>query len=140
MGLIVLDTTILLYAVGEDHPLREPCRALADALGNGFDATTTVEVIQEFAHVRSRRRANAAELARTYAQLLAPLLSPTADDLADGLDLFEAVTELGSFDCVLAASCVRRSARLVSADGAFGSVPGLDHLDPGSPEFADLLA
>ncbi len=142
MGLIVVDTTILLYSVGEDHPLQEPCRALVNALGGGFDATTTVEVIQEFAHVRSLRRprTNATELARTFAQLLGPLLSPTADDLGDGLNLFEAVVELGSFDCVLAASCVRRSATVVSADRAFRQVPGLDYLDPASPEFAALLA
>jgi predicted nucleic acid-binding protein len=47
---------------------------------------------------------------------------------------------LGSFDCILAASCIRRSATLVSADRGFTVVPGLDHLDPATPEFTALLA
>ncbi len=142
MGLIVLDTTVLSYAVGDDHPLHEPCLRLMDrARVRAGAATTTVEVIQEFALVRSRRRprGNAADLARTYVQLLAPLLSPTDDELEDGLDLFESLAELGSFDCVLAAVCVRRSATLVSADRGFKSVPGLDCLDPASPVLAALL-
>ena len=26
--MIILDTGVLIYAVGEEHPLREPCRRL----------------------------------------------------------------------------------------------------------------
>jgi predicted nucleic acid-binding protein len=33
--LIVLDTTVLVYAKGQDHPLREPCRALVEAIAAG---------------------------------------------------------------------------------------------------------
>jgi hypothetical protein len=44
---ILLDTIILVFAVGEPHPHREPCRRLLTAHGQGrADATTTVEVIQ----------------------------------------------------------------------------------------------
>lgn len=141
MGLIVVDTTVLLYAVGDDHPLRDPCRRFVDALGNQLDATTTVEVIQEFAHVRSRRRSrqDAAALARQHARLLAPLLAPTRAELVDGLGIFETHADLGSFDCILAAACVSRSAQLVSADRAFAAVADLAHLVPGSPEFDALL-
>ena len=65
--MIILDTTVLAYAVGEDHPLREPCRRLLAAHANGsIEATTTVEVLQEFTHVRARRRSrqDAARLTR----------------------------------------------------------------------------
>ena len=67
--MILLDTTVLSYAVGADHPLREPCRRLLRAHGNGhIEATTTIEVIQEFVHVRARRRSrpDAVALARHY--------------------------------------------------------------------------
>ena len=67
--MIVLDTTVLVYAVGVDHPLREPCQQLIRAIADGtILATTTTEVIQEFTHVRARRRdrKDAAELARDY--------------------------------------------------------------------------
>ena len=55
--MILLDTSVLVYAVGAEHPLREPCRAVIAAVGDGtIAATTTVEVLQEFAHVPARRR------------------------------------------------------------------------------------
>ena len=47
--MIVVDTTVLVYAVGADHPLREPCRAVVSGVESGrLTASTTIEVIQEF--------------------------------------------------------------------------------------------
>ena len=140
--MIVLDTTILIYAAGGEHPLHDPCLLLLDRVEAGLlEATTTVEVIQEFAHVRSRRgsRHDAADLGRSFVRLLAPVLSPTASDVVHGLDVFEAQANLGAFDCVLAAVSIRRSAQLASADKAFSSVPGLAHVAPGTPQFEELL-
>jgi predicted nucleic acid-binding protein len=140
---IVVDTTVLVYALGVDHPLREPCRALVAAVDAGeVTATTTVEVVQEFAHVRARRRgrADAVSLARSYAELFAPLLTIDADDLFAGLGLFEAVEALGTFDAVLAATARRRGAEgLASSDAAFGAVRGLRFHDPASPAFLDQI-
>src|SRR6476646_11029825 len=50
--MIVLDTTVLVYAKGSEHPLRAPCRELIEAVAGGsIEATTSVEAIQEFVHV-----------------------------------------------------------------------------------------
>jgi predicted nucleic acid-binding protein len=58
--MIVLDTTVLVYAKGAAHPLRDPCRRLLAAIiEREVQATTTVEAIQEFVHVRARRRDSA---------------------------------------------------------------------------------
>lgn len=44
--MIVLDTTVLIYAVGADRRLRESAGRLVQAIGNGtLAATTTVEVM-----------------------------------------------------------------------------------------------
>lgn len=141
--MIVLDTTVLVYAVGVAHPLREPCRVLIGAARDGtVAATTTVEVVQELAHVRARRRgrADATAVARNYAALLAPLLVVDTDDLRAGLDLFERHDGLGAFDAVLAAVAIRRGAdALVSADGAFAGIEGLRHVDPTTPELLAAL-
>ena len=141
--MIVVDTTVLVYAVGAEHALRAPCRALVEHVASGtVQATTTLEVIQELAHVRARRRdrADAAARARSYAQLFAPLLLPDEADLLDGLALFEASHDIGPFDAVLAASALRRGATaLVSADRGFATVPGLRHLDPATPDFVEAL-
>jgi uncharacterized protein len=140
---IVLDTTVLVYAVGDEHPLRAPCRALVDAIGRErVQATTTIEVVQEFAHVRARRRGrdDAVSLARQFAGLLQPLIVVDERDLHDGLDIFAECEGLGAFDAVLAAAALRRGAcALVSADRSFAAVPRLVAVDPLSPEAEALL-
>jgi len=140
--MIVLDTTILAYAVGTKHPLRAPCRRLLTAHGEGrIEATTTIEVIQEFAHIRARRRTrtDAVTLARRYLSAFTVLLV-TADDLDRGLTLFEHHPKLGAFDAVLAAVALERGAEaLVSADRAFASVPNLRWVDPATPALRRLI-
>jgi predicted nucleic acid-binding protein len=141
---ILLDTTVLVYAVGGGHPLAEPARRLISSVEAGrIRATTTPEVVEEFVHVRARRRprSDAADLGRAFATLLSPLISPDEDDLRLGLELFRASESLGAFDGVLAATAVRRGADgLVSADAAFGGVAELRHLPLGeSPEALGVL-
>lgn len=132
--MIVLDTTVLVYAVGDAHALRDPARSLLAAAADGsLRATTTPEAIQEFAHVRARRRdrGDAAALAGAYADLLSPLLEVGEADLREGLRLFERSASLGAFDAVLAAVALRAGATaLVSADRGFAEAVG--------PAFADL--
>jgi predicted nucleic acid-binding protein len=139
---ILVDTTVLTYAVGVEHPLREPCRRLLRAHGDGrIEAATTIEVIQEFVHVRARRRsrADAVALARHYVAAL-PLLATRAEDLDLGLGLFEQQTALGAFDSLLAAVALNHGVEaLVSADRAFAQVPGLSWVDPATSNLDHLL-
>jgi predicted nucleic acid-binding protein len=143
--MIVLDTTVLVYAKGSDHPLREPCRTLISAAGDGLlEATTTVEVIQEFAHVRAQRRGrdDAVALAAAYAELFSPLLNVSVEDLDRGLAIFSRHDRLGAFDAVLAATALGIQAQaLVSADTAFGVLGAeLPHVVPDTDGVARLLA
>ena len=131
--MIVLDTTVLAYAVGADHPLQVPCRRLVRA---------TVEVVQEFAHVRARRRdrQDAAELARDYIELLSPLLVVEEPDLREGLRLFEDSAGIGAFDAVLAAAAHAAGAdALVSADAGFSAVANIRHVTPDANGIRYLL-
>ncbi len=134
--MIVLDTTILVYALGDQHPLRSPCRDVIAAIGQRtVAATTTIEVIQEFTHVRARRRgrAEAVSRARDYVGLLTPLLQPSESDLATAMRLFLEHDTLGMFDAVLAAVTLSSShtTGLMSADKAFASIDDLYYLVPG---------
>lgn len=141
--MIVLDTTVLVYAKGGDHPLQGPCRALMEAVvARAVEATTTPEVIQEFAHVRARRtgRGVATVEARDLIGALSPLLLVDEGDLSVGLRIYEVTPAIGSFDAVLAAAAIGISAdALVSADRAFGKVRGLTHLDPATPDFLERV-
>jgi uncharacterized protein len=142
--MIVLDTTVLVYAKGTAHPLRDPCRRLIAAIAERrLDATTTVEVVQEFVHVRAQRRerSDAVALGCDYADLLAPLLTVDDEHLRRGLSLFERNEHLGAFDAVLAATALDVGASaLVSADGAFASITGLPHVIPDESGVASMLA
>jgi predicted nucleic acid-binding protein len=142
--MIVLDTTVLVYAKGSEHPLREPCRDLVDSIAKGaVDATTSVEAIQEFVHVRARRRdrKDAATLGRDYAELLSPLLPVEGRHLRRGLELFERSEGLGAFDAVLAAAAIDAGAvALVSADNDFAGVPDLAHAFPDAAGIGALLS
>ena len=141
--MIVLDTTVLAYAVGADHPFREPCQRLISAIADGeVLATTTVEVIQEFTHVRTRRRdrKDAAELARDYIELLSPLLIVEESDLREGLRLFEESAGTGAFDAILAAAAHAAGAdALVSADTGFSAIANIRHLVPDDDGIQQLL-
>jgi uncharacterized protein len=141
---IVLDATVLVYAVGAEHPLRDPCHQLIRAIANGtLLATTTIEVIQEFTHVRARRRdrKDAAGLARDYIELLSPLLIVEEVDLREGLRLYEEGTGFGSFDAVLAAAARAAGAEaLVSADAGFSNIAAIRHVVPDAVGIRALLA
>lgn len=141
--MIVLDTTVLVYAAGTEHPLKAPSERVLEAVATGaIRATTIPGVLQEFASVWARRRPrkDAAARARDYLAILAPLQRIGEQEVEAGLRLFERHTELGSFDAVLAAVALNHdSDALVSADRAFASVRGLRYVDPASPELDELL-
>lgn len=140
--MIVLDTTVLLYAVGTEHELREPCRRLL-AAPQSAGLTTTAGVIQEFVHVRSRRRprSDALALGRAYLTLLTPLVEVPDPAVEDALGLLDEHTALGAFDAVLAAAARRAGCRaIVTADRAFAKIGELPVVFPNPAGIDGLLA
>ncbi|MGI8612850.1 MAG: type II toxin-antitoxin system VapC family toxin [Nocardioidaceae bacterium] len=88
----MLDTTVLVYAVGSEHPLQRSCRRLLKAVADAaVEATTTPEVMSEFVHVRARRgsRSDAVRLGVEWMHLLTPLAVATEATLGSGLSLYE---------------------------------------------------
>jgi predicted nucleic acid-binding protein len=89
---IVLDTNVLMYAVGRERGLRDPARELLERAARGEIAvTTTPEVIQEFTHVcaSSRTRENAADHALDYVDAFSPLLVTLESDLAPAIEMYQ---------------------------------------------------
>ena len=127
--MILLDTTVLLYAFGTEHELDEPARRLVAAIADGrLRATATVAVIEEFVHVHSRysSRSEAVKLGSRYIDLLGPLVLSSENALRRSLPLFDRHREIGAFDAVLAATAIELGVEaLVSGDGGFASIPAL---------------
>lgn len=141
--MIVVDTTVLLYAVGLQHPYADPSQRLLDAVAEGkVSATTTFEVIQEFVHVRARRRGrrDAVTMGRNFARLLWPLLGFGDAHLDPGLRLFERHGQIGAFDAFLAAAALAVGAdALVSGDAGFAAVKGLRYVEPTLDQIETLV-
>lgn len=141
--MLTIDTNILMYKSGDDHPLKRPCTQIIALIAEGkLQAMTTPEAIQEFAHIFARRRGRraAAQRAAEYAELLAPLLLSEAEHLETGLQLWSDNEQLGAFDAVLAAVALdTKYATVVSADRAFAAVPGLRHVYPDADGVASLV-
>jgi uncharacterized protein len=110
---IVLDTTVLIYAVGADQPLREPCRELIARTPRVALVTTSIcwRRCCCLARTTSSRVCGCTRAAITWAR-----------------------------DCVLAAAAGRvNAAAIVSADRAF-SEADVAHVIPDARGVAALLS
>ena len=138
---MILDTNVLVYAVGGEHPLRRPAQRLLNAVeSGGISATTSVLVIQEFIHVYARRGGQAAAVgaARAYVDLLEPLL-PAEQILVGGALNIVASFSLRSTDALIAATAIHEARTLVSADRDFSRVLGLNLIYPDEEGVARVL-
>lgn len=134
MSRAFIDSNVFLYATGGEHSLRNPCRTILEVIGKGgLTGETSVEVVQEAAHVRVRRTEVRMEAVR-LAQLIgrACTVHPVdAGDLSRALAVYESDDRLSLRDALHAAVALGRELPvIVSADGDFDRVPGLRRIDP----------
>lgn len=134
MTRFLFDTAVFVYARGQEHEYREPCRRLVELARDGAVAgEASVELVQEFAHLLRRRGLNG-PLVREEARAVAGLCLLHAlgePELRLALNLLATTDGLGVRDAVHAATALRRGIPLiVSPDRAFDAVTGLERVDP----------
>jgi predicted nucleic acid-binding protein len=128
------DTSIFVYALGREHPYREPCREIVRRAAVGdLQGEASADLLQELAHQRARRtrdRAAAAEAARNVARL-AWWHPVEPNDVHRGIDLFEAHPHLEARDAVFAALAINRGIdAILASDHAFDGIDDLERIDP----------
>lgn len=133
-----VDTAVIMYAGGADHPLRAPCQALlARAAAGDLDAVTSVEVVQEILHrfgTPDHRDVGAA-MARHTLDLFSPLLVLTEATMRRMPGLFTAYPQLAARDLVHVATCLEAGIQtIVSPDRGFDAVDELRRTDPARME------
>jgi predicted nucleic acid-binding protein len=137
-----IDTAVLMYAGGADHPLRQPCRRILDRIADGeLDGVTSVEVVQEVLHrfIAVRRPEIGVEMAQQALDLFAPVLPLTHAVMRRMPDLVRRYPTLATRDLVHVATCHEEGIQeIVSPDRGFDAVAGLHRLDP-TTTFADGL-
>lgn len=128
------DTAVFVYAMGAEHPYREPCREIVRRAARGeLDGEASVELVQELVHVRSRATGERAEALRLGARVgeLCRLHAVEPRDLPLVFTLLERHERLGPRDAVFAATALnRRISVVLSPDPDFDGIHGLDRVDP----------
>jgi predicted nucleic acid-binding protein len=130
----LIDTNVFVYALGADHPYREPCREILRRQGAGeIVGGVTPTVLAEVVHQRLRQTGDRGEAARRGAQVAAAcrVYSTEQADAQLAWELYERVAELDAFDALLAAVGLNRGVDMViSADRGFDHVSGIERIDP----------
>lgn len=135
-------TNVFVYAVGQDHPYRAPCRKVVElARARRLQGEASVEMVQEFAHVRARRisREQAAEDARSVVGLCR--LHPLGErELDVALRMFERQPSLSMRDAIhWATATLHGIDAILSVDRDFDTVDGLERIDPSDTAAVDAL-
>lgn len=134
MTRFLYDTAVFLYALGGEHPYRDPCRAILDRATRGeLEGEASADLIQEIVHHRFRRtgdRRRAVRNARDIAELC-ELHPARPEDVLRGLDLYEEHERLSARDAVFAALALNRGLdAILSPDRGFDGLPALNRVDP----------
>lgn len=135
LGRVLLDSSVFIYAVGAEHPYREPCRAIVRSLVEGQSLTGEASVLaaQELLHQRARRtgdRAEAAHAARAMTSFCT-LHVLTVEDMVLATEMFERSDGLDAAAACHAATAINRGTPIiVSPDRGFDGIGGLARLDP----------
>ena len=131
---LLLDTAILVYALGGENRLKAPCMAIIEACAReDFRAYASVEMVQELVHHRLRVSGDRASSVRDGRNIgaICTLLDFDQRVLDLSLDLIERVPTIRGRDAVHAATALAYGIdTIVSPDRAFDGIPGLTRVDP----------
>lgn len=139
MRRFLFDTTIFLYALGREHPLRDRCgEILRRSARRDVAGEASVELVHEFAHVLLRRphadRPAVLRQARAIPGICTRLHDSGWPELDAALDLLDRHPELDVRDAVLVATAVRHGIdTILSADRDFDAMGELERIDPADP-------
>lgn len=130
---VLVDSSILVYALGGRDPRREPCRRfLTEVTAGTGRAYASVEMFQEVVHHRMRRSGDRVAPAREVREAIPLFITLPFDHevLETALGLIER-TSIRGRDAVHAATALAYGIETIaSSDPAFDDIPGIRRLDP----------
>jgi len=131
-----LDTNILMYAIGRDHPYKEPCIRILELIEDeAIRVVSNVEVLQEILHrYRSLREYEIASNAFVHFKALCDEILPVDEvDLDLAFRILEGAPEIAVRDAIHAATMLNRGLeRILSTDTHFDKIEGIVRIDPRS--------
>ena len=131
---VFIDTSVIMYAAGTDHPLRGACVAVMRAVDDGrVEAVTSVEVVQEILHryLAIRRPDIADAVARSTLDIFAPVLPITHALMRRVPELARRYPGLAARDLVHVATCIHEGiTEILSTDRGFDDVREIRRIAP----------
>ncbi len=125
----LIDTNIIVYAVGKAHPLRESAQnILSDVAEGTLPANLDVEALQEILHLYSSRRERKKGF-ETLDDLLVLFPNPIPigrEEVEEARNLMRLCTFLGTRDAIHAAVVkIHRLEGIITADKIFDRIKGV---------------
>ena len=130
-----IDANIPMYAVGRDHPLREPCRLVLQRIADGdLTACTDSEVHQEilYRYWSLGQSARGIALSSDFHGVVNIVLPVTSTDVTTARELGNKYPHMGPRDWLhLAVMLNNGITEIISADRHFDDTQGVIRLDSG---------
>jgi predicted nucleic acid-binding protein len=127
--LTFIDTNILMYAVGTEHPLKKPCLEIICKISKGdITAVTDTEVFQEVAYRywSQHKWPKAVAVLNDYQSLFTEILPIDKDILAIYYSLLTEHSFLSPRDAIhIAVMKSEKISQVYTADKAFAKIPFL---------------
>lgn len=132
--MILLDSNVLMYAAGSDHPHKAPSVGLLERVARGeVEAFVDAEVLQEILHRyralgRWKEGREVYDLARRIIRAVIPITAEMVDEARGLLDRHSRLT---ARDALHAAACLQAGSGMIcSYDQDFDDVEGLHRVAP----------
>ena len=144
---VFIDTNVPIYAIGRDHPYKEPCAQILRMIAEESSSfVTSSEVLQELLHhyLASGRWNLGREVLRDFTEVMVGRIEPVLpEDVQSAADLADNYSDVSARDLVHVAVMLRLGViPIISADSDFDWVTEVQRLNPleveeWSPSFFD---
>jgi len=133
--MILVDSNVLMYAAGAEHPHKDPSVKFLERVANGqVEATIDAEVLQEILHrYRSLGRwkdgGKVYDLARTLFPSVVPVTAEVLDRARVLMDRHESILARDALHAAVV--MIQGFQAICSYDGDFDGIPGVVRREPG---------
>lgn len=125
----LIDTNIILYSLGREHPLKEPCRNIIYKVVSGdISANIDVETIQEVFHIYASRneRQKAVKASRYLLEIFPEPFWISKSEILLAISLLDRYPSLVARDAIHAAVVMsNKLSGIISEDKDFDMIRGI---------------
>ena len=129
-----LDANVVMYAIGQDHPYKQPCVAVLKQIeAETIRVVSSAEILQEILHrYYSLRNYTAAATAFASTKKLCDKILPVLEaDVDRAHRILQDLPHLGVRDAIHAATILNNGLRaIISTDKHFDQIKELRRIDP----------